>query len=277
MAFPFAMPFERLNNHNYLLRSRRMQATLQRVFLWESVDKPLLKPDAEDRDRDQRAKVTLILGLDDLQLPHVRRLDSARDVWLVLRNLHIRETANSKLSIRKALHKSELKPGVTMQNHLHDLQLKFVALQERGCNFPEEEKVCIILSSLPDCWDNLVLTLEAMCEEDLTLDYVTGRLLEEWQRREGKELSASSALSSDRLVRNAGSISEEKQPKQRTRATAGEEAAFAVRRCYRCGSTRHLRKQCPEEVVPESPKQHKQKKFGKKKQTTQLVTVECSV
>ncbi|CAI5799475.1 mucin-2-like [Podarcis lilfordi] len=115
--------------------------------------------------------------------------------------------------------------------------------------------------------------------EDLTLDYVTGRLLEEWQRRDGKELSAASASSSDRLVRNAGSISEEKQPKQRTQATAGEKAAFAVRRCYRCGSTRHLRKQCLEEAISEGPKQRKQqKKLAKKKQTAQLVmaVVECS-
>ncbi|CAI5799330.1 ---NA--- [Podarcis lilfordi] len=101
-----------------------------------------------------------------------------------------------------------------------------------------------------------------------------------WRRfNSGKELSASSASSSNRLVRNVGSISEEKQPKQRARATAGEEAAFAVCCCYRCGSTRHLRKQCPEEVVPESPKQRKQqKKFAKKKQTAQLVmtVVKCS-
>ncbi|CAI5799323.1 Hypothetical predicted protein [Podarcis lilfordi] len=117
-----------------------------------------------------------------------------------------------------------------------------------------------------------------MCEQDLTLDYVTGQLLEEWQRRDGKQLSAPSALTSDRLVRNAGNIPEEKQPKQRTRATAREESAFAVRRCYKCCSTWHLRKQCLEEAVFEGQRHRKQqRKSGKRRQMVQFVTavVEC--
>ncbi|CAI5773035.1 Hypothetical predicted protein, partial [Podarcis lilfordi] len=66
------MAFERLNDSNYLLWSERMQAVLQRDRLWQVVSKFPTKPDDEDLDKDQRARATIVLGLEDSQLPYVR-------------------------------------------------------------------------------------------------------------------------------------------------------------------------------------------------------------
>lgn len=50
-------------------------------------------------------------------------------------------------------------------------------------NWPHHWLIAIILSSLPESYNVMVMSLESRPEEDLTLDFVKGRLLEEWRRR----------------------------------------------------------------------------------------------
>ena len=59
----------------------------------------------------------------------------------------------------------------------------FVKLEQRGMEFTENHKVYVILSSLPEDYNVLVTSLESMSERDLTLEYLTGRLLEEEDKR----------------------------------------------------------------------------------------------
>lgn len=55
----------------------------------------------------------------------------------------------------------------------------FVELEEKGVFFPELQKVFIILSSLPECFDNLVPSLELLPQQVLTLAYLMGCFLED--------------------------------------------------------------------------------------------------
>ena len=59
----------------------------------------------------------------------------------------------------------------------------FVEIEQMGMQFRENHKVYVILSSLPEDYDVLVTSLESMPERDLTLEYLTGRMLEEEEKR----------------------------------------------------------------------------------------------
>ena len=42
--------------------------------------------------------------------------------------------------------------------------------------------------SLDESWDGLICAMEAMAETDLTLEFVTGKLLQAWEARQEQEI-----------------------------------------------------------------------------------------
>ncbi|KAG8132953.1 hypothetical protein E2320_010773 [Naja naja] len=85
--------------------------------------------------------------------------------------------------------------------------------------FTEAHKVYVVLSSLDTSWDILVTSLESMQERDLTMMYLTGRLLEEEQK--------STTATSQDISRAA-------------------ETVYTVKCCFTCGSTELLQRCCLE-------------------------------
>ncbi|KAJ7341132.1 hypothetical protein JRQ81_004898, partial [Phrynocephalus forsythii] len=96
---------------------------------------------------------------------------------------------------------------------------------ERGMTFTEAHKCFTILSSLDSSWETLV-SLENMQEQDLTINFLSGRLLEEVQRR--------CEMSED----NVSVVNQHKQ-RESAVATNLHEKALTVRRCFVCQSTSH--------------------------------------
>ncbi|KAJ7335088.1 hypothetical protein JRQ81_013029 [Phrynocephalus forsythii] len=70
-----------------------------------------------------------------------------------------------------------------MSRHLQEMRELLLQLEQRGMEFTVIHKVYVILSSLSEMYDVLVTSLESMPERDLTLEYLTGRLLEEELKR----------------------------------------------------------------------------------------------
>ncbi|KAG8147107.1 hypothetical protein E2320_022555, partial [Naja naja] len=112
----------------------------------------------------------------------MRGLQSAKGCWEALRSVYMRETMCSKVLLTKRLYKAQLKPGESMSTHLQNMRT-FLELEERGMTFTESHKMYMVLSSLDSSWDVLVTSLESMQEQDLTMAYLTGRLLEEEQKQ----------------------------------------------------------------------------------------------
>ncbi|CAI5783709.1 Hypothetical predicted protein [Podarcis lilfordi] len=240
-------PVEKLGESNYMSWSLQMQAFLKKEQCWTAIVNPPVKEEDEEVDEaDQRledkAYANLILSLEKSQLSHVRDLETASEIWQALRAIHIRDTAGSKITLMRALYRARLSEGECVSTHLQRMRDLFSQLNELGEHFSEQRKVSIVLSSLPESWDNLVMTLEAIPESQLTMHFLTGRLLDEEERRHERK-----ATTPHRNSRNGRQSSkryatdEERHPKEVV--DHREEAAFTVRRWYRCGSTKHLVRQ----------------------------------
>jgi len=104
-------------------------------------------------------------------LTHFAHLDNAFDAWQVLSRKYERSTFGSKLHYRSG----------SMNNHI-DAIMEVVSLL-RGRPLEDEEIVAVLLVSLPESYSGLVTALEGRDEVDLTVEYVTGKMLDKYQRR----------------------------------------------------------------------------------------------
>lgn len=114
----------------------------------------------------------------------------------------------------------------------------FTELDERGISSPELHKVSVVLSSLDESYDRLVMTLEALPESQLTLAYLTGRLVEEEQKRADNRQERGQAAKESRAR-------EAPTNKAAFQGNFDVPGVLIVKHCFACSSTSHLRRACP--------------------------------
>lgn len=256
---------EKLTATNYSIWSVRMQHFLKREGLWKVVETTPQPPEWDEDDdeklalaeaqleKDEKALATIILGVDDSQLVYVADKVTASEAWNALKAVHVRETAGSLITLTRRLYRCRKKPGDSLVNHLKFLTGCFQELALRGRPVGEEDKVFIVLSSLDDSYDMLVNSLESVETDKLTLEYVTGRLYAEEDRRAERKMTSAQLLEHPR-----GNNSREEQrcrepEKQPGGAAADQPVVNKVKRCFCCKSSGHLLRDCPR-------KQQKQQK-----------------
>ncbi|CAI5785050.1 Hypothetical predicted protein [Podarcis lilfordi] len=200
------MLLEKLTATNYSTWSVRMQHFLKREGLWKVVETPPQPPEEDEDDdeklalaeaqleKDEKALATIILGVDDSQLVYVADKVTASEAWNALKAVHVRETAGSLITLTRRLYRCRKKPGDSLVNHLKFLTGCFQELALRGRPVGEEDKVFIVLSSLDDSYDMLVNSLESVETDKLTLEYVTGRLYAEEDRRAERKMTSAQLL-----------------------------------------------------------------------------------
>lgn len=101
------------------------------------------------------------------------------------------DTAEFRWGVRtRALYRARLRESESVSDHLQKMCDLFSQFSKLGEDYSEQQKVYIILSSLNKSWDSLVLTLEALPEQQGTMQYLTGRSLTEVSKhQESKELT----------------------------------------------------------------------------------------
>ncbi|CAI5768991.1 Hypothetical predicted protein [Podarcis lilfordi] len=190
----FSVPFEKLNGSNWEEWSRKLKAWLVAKGLWEATQGPPQQAAAgaaaavaaaaqASQRKDPKALGAIVLSLEGSQLPLVEGLETAQEAYQALERVHHRTTAGAKIHTTRSLFELKLRPGDSIRQHVTKMLSVFNKLRLLQVNFTEELKVYILLSSLDKSYDNLCLTLESMNPADLTLQYVTGRLCDEEERR----------------------------------------------------------------------------------------------
>lgn len=112
-----------------------------------------------------------------------------------------------------------------LSSHLVEASELVHRLARMGEALKEHLVVAILLSSLPESYNPLVTALEGRPEEDLKLDYVKGKLLDEWRRKSEKR--------------------EQKEENVLMTTVQYKDRRATVRQCYYCGQEGHFRWNCP--------------------------------
>lgn len=124
------------------------------------------------------------MSIEDNQFVHIKRCASAKEMWDRLQQVHERSNMNNKLYLKRKMHGMRLGKDDSMQEHINAMLEIVERLRGLGEDMKDDDVASLLLCSLPDSYGTLVIALEARPEAELTLDFVQGKLMDEFQRRQ---------------------------------------------------------------------------------------------
>ncbi|KAF2348243.1 Zinc finger CCHC-type [Trinorchestia longiramus] len=217
-----------LNERNYPTRKIHMRMCLVKDKLWDIVQGTETISSTADEaarrkfeSRRDLALATIVLGEDQSQLYLLGDPTDPVEVWRKLQNTFQKKSWANKFRLKKKLFNMKLENGQNLQDHLKVCVELFEELAIIGDAMEEEERVIILLSSLPDRFSTLVTALEAH-EKVPVWEVVTERLLNEERRQRG---SPGTTNSSEKLL-----VSFKRNKK--------------LIKCFECGKEGHIKRQC---------------------------------
>src|SRR5450631_1639278 len=132
------------------------------------------------------------------------------------------------LFIRRKFFTIKMDEGVDILDHIN--KVKSLADQLTCLEVPmkEEDVVMTLLDSLPPSFDHLITALETRPMKELTLDFITARLMHEVSKRKEKEPQGDDAA----------------MLSHQHRAFDNKERRANTPRCYNCGKLGHIARNC---------------------------------
>lgn len=183
----------KLTNDNYDSWKLEVEFLLVREGLWKYVS-PGVKPEAAANganaavlaawdEGDQKARATIGLLLTRSQHGHIRNTNSAKAVWDNLERQHQKKTLTTKVHLLKRICDMNYHDGDNIEEHLLEFEDLFEKLANAGTKLDEDLQVVLVFRSLPNSFDALTTTLENRSGDDLTLQLVKGKIINEVHKR----------------------------------------------------------------------------------------------
>ena len=226
---------KKLNNSNYATWKLKIELLLIKDDLWSVVvDEPVNPVPVDFAKKDGQARAIIGLSVDDNQFVHLRGFTTAKAYWDRLKAVHTKSSFTAKVITLKNLCRKTLTEDGDMEDHLQEIFNLIDKLSSLGEELKPNLTIVLILCSLPDSYTSLINSLEARKEEDLTIDIVREKLLEEFHRRKDTKINNEVALKTN-YRKNFSNSNKNCQQK-------GNESSQFV--CKHCGKIRHLMKNC---------------------------------
>lgn len=189
--------FARLDNHNYQNWKFRVKMILIREGIWSVIEDELpTEQNAEWKRKDEKAQATISLSIDDNQIVHICKCANAKEMWDELQKIHERNNLSNKLYLLRKLYQSKLEEK-TMSEYIKNILELVERLRGIGETIKDFHVAALLLGGLPDTYSTLVTALDARPDDELTLEYVKGKLIDEFNRK--KENSSEVALNTNKF------------------------------------------------------------------------------
>ena len=210
-----------------------------------SVSKPSKPDKMDDKEWAKLKRKTLgtIRQWVDISIfNHVSQESDPYDLWKKLEGLYERKTAHNKASLIKRLVNLKLKGGKSVSEHLSDFQDIINKLTTMKVVLDDELQALFLLSSLPDSWETLVVTISNSAPDGvLSLDVIKESMFNEEIRRKEMGVDNSQAL----VVENRGR-SKSRGPRGRGNSRSRYKSSDGknVTTCHYCNKPGHIKKFC---------------------------------
>lgn len=174
----------KLGNSNYGTWKFQMEMFLTREELWHTVDEVKPEPETDAwRKADKKARATIGLCIEQSQYPLIKDCTTARAVWDALKAYHEKSTITSQLSLLIRLCDSKLGESGDVERHLLEMDTLFDKLENAGLDLEEKLKIAMVLRSMPESYHFLASALEARPDDDITMELVRSKLMDEYHKR----------------------------------------------------------------------------------------------
>ena len=231
----------KLNNCTYQTWKFKVELLLIKEEVWDTIsrDPPTVMTD-KWQTKDNKARASIGLLLEDSQLHLVRKETTARDMWTALKQYHEKSTLSNKVSLLRKLCALKLAETGDMESHLAQMEDLIDQLSSLGETLADQLTVALFLSSLPESYGTLITALETRPEADLTTHLVKNKLVEEYKRRiESVSVSASTGNQDQQAL---------KVSRPGTKSDDGARSASSRNQssmaCFFCKKPGHLKKDC---------------------------------
>jgi hypothetical protein len=168
----------------------------------------------------------------------VKNAKSAHEVWSKLHILYETRNTTNRLIFKKRLSNMRMKEGESMIEYLDKFKTSLEDLESIGAPLSQEDAIATLLNSLPSSFDNLVISLESK-GEDLNLDYVQARLLQEELRRDKRSEEDESLL----LTKTNNKEKEEANVTKTEKKSFSKDDLNKIT-CYYCNKKGHFASRC---------------------------------
>lgn len=155
MASSARFEIQRLNGSNYETWRDKLELLLIKDKVWTVIRDPTPTPDKMDQnwlDKDDQARATIGLLVEDSQLIHIRGAKSAKQAWEALKNYHQKASLSNTVFLLKDICRMNLAEGGNLEEHLTEMLNRFDRLTALGKPLDEKISVAMILCSLPESY-----------------------------------------------------------------------------------------------------------------------------
>ena len=189
--------------------------------------------------------------------------NTTKGLMSTLAKLYEKLSASNKVFLMKRLFNMKMIEGGSVVDHLNEFNTLTSQLSSIKVNFDDEVRALLILCSLPESWNSLVMAVSNSVPSSNTLkfdDVVSVILSKEMRRKStsetsGNELTMESRGRQNKRGRNPGNRGKSKNGRSKSK--------FGKIECWNCGKKGHLKKYC------RAPK----KKGERQQETTQEANV----
>lgn len=227
--------FEKLNGNNFSVWKFKMELLLIKEELWDVISEDVpVEQDATWKKRNGKAKAFIGLMVEDNQLGHVKKAKNAKEAWNNIVEYHEKGTLSSKVYLLRKICDTKLRPSGNMEEHILEILKLVEQLEAMGESLAEHLVVAMILSSLPEKYNTLITALESRPEEDLKLEFIKGKLIDEYKRNHEMFKADEDLAMKSKYLHNRNLI-----PENIYRKTPNRNIF-----CNYCKKSGHLKSQC---------------------------------
>ena len=164
-------------------------------------------------------------------------------VWKKLENVFAMKTSGNKTTLIIRLVNLKYKDGNNMVEHISSFQGIVNKLVAMKMNIDDEMQASLLLSSLLDSWETLVVIVSNSTPNGiLTMESVKDSLLNEEARRKEKGESSSRVLVHEKQERQEKPERHRRSQSRNSHGFRGRSKSRKYIKCYHCNKVGHMKK-----------------------------------
>ena len=230
-----------------------MEDYLYQKDLWRPLEGKAKKPttisDEEWDILDRKALGSIRLCLAPSVAFNITKAKTTVDLMVTLAKLYEKPSASNKVFLMKRLFNLKMSEGGSVAEHLNEFNTITSQLSSVKITFAEEVRALLILCSLPESWNSLVMAVSNSVsgKNTLVFDDIVGVILSEEMRRKSTGETPTSSGSVLNVENRGRSKERGKGPgneKSRGKSKKGRSQSRGKKDCWYCGKPGHLKKDC---------------------------------
>ncbi|KAE8704116.1 hypothetical protein F3Y22_tig00110461pilonHSYRG00160 [Hibiscus syriacus] len=236
---------EKFNGRNFLLWKLKMNVILRKDgYLAAISERPVdFTDDNKWIEMDGNAMSNFHLALAYEVLSSIEEKKITKEIWDHLTKLYEATSLHSKIFLKRKLYTLRMSESTSLTEHLNTLNTLFSQLTSLSCKIVEQERAELLLQSLPDSYDQLIINLTNSNVTNLVFDDVADAVLQEENRYKNKEDIQVNLQQVEALITMRGRSTERGQSSSHKHGRSKSRSKKNLK-CYNCRKKGYLKKDC---------------------------------